>query len=192
MKTASLLFSAALSASFFPAPAVHAQVPGFTSLVEFTGTSGSKIGYRPMATLLKASDGDFYGTTVRGGTADVGSIFKVTAGGTFTPLRSFTGAAQPTGGIYPVGGLAENSDGFLYGTTSGDYTSTPPSYGIAFKVSANGTTFSNLLFFTGNTTPNKGTQPYASLVRASDGNFYGTTQYGGTGTANYGTIFRLT
>lgn len=34
--------------------------------------------------------------------------------------------------------------------------------------------------------------PISILVEASDGNFYGTTEYGGPGGSNNGTIFQVT
>ena len=172
-----------LSASFSPA-----QAPAFSTLAEFTGSNGTT-GSRPVSELMQASDGDFYGTTLRGGTADLGSVYKITAGGTFTPLRSFTGAAQPTGGLYPVAGLAEHTDGMLYGTTSGDFTA--GSFGIAYKMSASGGTFTNFLFFKGQQVNDKGSTPLGTMTKASDGFFYGTTQYGGTGTVNFGTIYKI-
>ncbi|HWB04347.1 MAG TPA: choice-of-anchor tandem repeat GloVer-containing protein [Verrucomicrobiales bacterium] len=196
MKSPSWLRLSALVSLSFCAP-VCAQTPVFTTLVEFTGTTGTKPGSRPIAALLRATDGAFYGTTMLGGTATVtspsgmGTVFKVTENGTFTSLLSFTGAAQPNGGLYPVGGLVQWTDGMLYGTTSGDYTSNPPSYGIPFRVSTSGGPVTNLWFFTGTAGAHKGTQPFASLTLASDGKFYGTTQYGGTGTVNFGTLFSI-
>ena len=38
--------------------------------------------------------------------------------------------------------------------------------------------------------PNDGSNPYAGLVQGSDGNFYGTTYYGGAN--NEGTVFKIT
>ncbi len=187
----SLVLRATVSAAvvLFSAVLSPAQVPAFNTLVEFTGTTGSAVGARPYAELMQASDGDFYGTTARGGIADVGTVYKVTAGGTFTPLRAFTAAAQPTGGLYPVAGLAEHTDGMLYGTTSGDFAS--GSYGIAYKMTASGGSFTNFLFFAGQQATNKGSTPLGSMIKASDGFFYGTTQYGGTGTVNFGTIYKI-
>ncbi|MGA3006968.1 MAG: choice-of-anchor tandem repeat GloVer-containing protein [Opitutaceae bacterium] len=57
--------------------------------------------------------------------------------------------------------------------TSGVYTITPLSLVYNFTGSLNG-----------------GTHPYASLALGSDGNFYGTTNNGGSG--DYGTVFKLT
>ena len=55
-----------------------------------------------------------------------------------------------------------------------------------FKISANGV-LTTLHAFTGG---NDGANPSAALVQGSDGNFYGTTEYGGVSGA--GTVFRLT
>ena len=58
--------------------------------------------------------------------------------------------------------------------------------GTVFEISTNGA-LTTLYSFTGG---NDGGSPYGDLVQGSDGNFYGTTEYGGQGGA--GTIFRLT
>jgi uncharacterized repeat protein (TIGR03803 family) len=55
-----------------------------------------------------------------------------------------------------------------------------------FKISTNGV-LTSLYSFTGT---NDGTNPDAGLVQGSDGNFYGTTESGGTN--NLGTVFQFT
>ena len=51
---------------------------------------------------------------------------------------------------------------------------------------ANGQPLTNLYSFTGGS---GGANPEAGLVQGSDGNFYGTTDYGGTG--GWGTVYRI-
>jgi uncharacterized repeat protein (TIGR03803 family) len=84
-------------------------------------------------------------------------------------LYSFTGNDD---GGFPVGGLVQGSDGFLYGTSAGYGAD---GAGTIFKISLSGN-FTLLYSFTGG---NDGGQPKAPLVLASDGNFYGTAEENG-------------
>ena len=87
-----------------------------TLLASFGGTNGA----HPQAALLLASDGNFYGTTKSGGAytnqsvSGDGTAFKLTTNGTLTTLVSFGG----TNGTNPQGGLVQDADGNLYGTTA--------------------------------------------------------------------------
>lgn len=99
-------------------------------------------------------------------------------------LHSFTGTT--TDGSLPEGGLVLGNDGDFYGTTNsgGAYNK-----GSIFKITPSGT--ETLLYsFNGSTTNQDGSKPTAPLILATDGNFYGTTFYGG-GVNNEGTIFRF-
>ena len=60
------------------------------------------------------SAGTFFGTTAEGGASGLGTIFRATSGGVFTPLVEFSGA----NGATPLGTLVRNVDGSFYGTTS--------------------------------------------------------------------------
>jgi uncharacterized repeat protein (TIGR03803 family) len=90
-----------------------------------------------------------------------------------------------TGGCGPVdnGELTQGSDGYLYGTTQVGGAS---NYGTVFKVASDGTGYTTLWQFNGA----NGQSPSAALTLASDGNFYGTTEFGGS--FSNGTIFRIT
>jgi uncharacterized repeat protein (TIGR03803 family) len=139
--------------------------------------SGGVDGGSPYDGLIQASDGDFYGTTSRGGPFAAGTVFKVTATGVPTTLHSFGGGID---GAYPNGGLLQ-AGGNFYGTASqGGLTDN----GIVFKIDASGTltTLHSFLGVDGKT-------PTASLILASDGNFYGTTYAGGP--IGSGTIFKM-
>ena len=88
----------------------------FTILHTFTG--GASDGAFPalvqgiQATLVQGSDGNFYGTTTKGGPADLGTVFKMTPDGTTTLLHTFD-ASEGT----PQSFL-QARNGTFYGTTA--------------------------------------------------------------------------
>jgi uncharacterized repeat protein (TIGR03803 family) len=146
--------------------------------------------------LVQASDGNFYGTTSSGGTNAWGTIFRMSPTGALTNLFSFNGSD----GAVPSG-LVQGSDGNFYGTTeSGGHTNLNDGYGCGtvFRISPNGAV--TTLYVFGSITNASGealdgANPQAALVQGSDGNFYGTTQYGGnTNEFSYGcgTVFQIT
>jgi uncharacterized repeat protein (TIGR03803 family) len=158
-----------------------------TTLVQFTGMSGNNKGESPQASLLSAGDGNFYGTTSAGGATNAGTIFKMTPGGVLTTLVEFTPGGSSNQGEDPYGRLVQGSDGNFYGTTLlGPGTLDP---GTVFKMTPAGV-LTTLVAFTGNGPTNKGIRPYAGLLQASDGNFYGTTSSGATYSG--GTVFKMT
>src|ERR1039457_138860 len=57
-----------------------------TTLYRFCSQSGCPDGSDPVAGVVQAADGDFYGTTSGGGASNGGTIFKITPGGTLTTL----------------------------------------------------------------------------------------------------------
>ena len=149
-----------------------------TSLYSFTGGND---GADPDAGLVQGSDGNFYGTTYDGGTnGGYGTVFKISTNGALTSLYSFTGGND---GADPNAGLVQGSDGNFYGTT---YSGGTNDSGTVFKISTNGALTSLYSFTDGN----DGAYPYAGLVQGSDGNFYGTTDGGGTN-GGYGTVFKI-
>jgi uncharacterized repeat protein (TIGR03803 family) len=155
----------------------------FTLLHSFNGSSGEW--YTPYAALVQATDGNFYGTTSFGnGTTSFGTVYKMTPAGTVTVLHVFAGGTAD--GAYPYAALIQATDGNFYGTTSQGGTST---YGTVFKITPAGTV-TVLHSFAGGT--GDGYSPYAALIQATDGNLYGTTYGGGTGTSYYGTVYRIT
>ena len=153
----------------------------YTNLHSFTGTNGD--GVFPYAPLVQGSDGNFYGTTYRGGTNKAGTVFRISPSGTYTSLYSF--GSYPADGGLPLAGLVQGSDGNFYGTTVNGGTN---SDGTVFRISPSGS-YSNLYSFGG--PPTDGQNPRAGLVQGSDGNFYGTTVNGGTNCLYCGTVFRI-
>jgi uncharacterized repeat protein (TIGR03803 family) len=140
-------------------------------------------GQNPDGRLVQANDGLFYGTTVKGGTNDYGSVFKMNADGTgFVLLHSFAGF--PGDGQWPSDRLIQGTDGNLYGITLLGGTNNE---GTVFKISTDGQTYSVLYSFV--TRTSDGQLPLGKLVKGSDGLLYGTTVQGGSN--NLGTIFKI-
>lgn len=192
-RASALIFALLLMLAAFAIPSAQAQT--FTSLYSFKGSPG---GSDPAAGLTMDSKGNFYGTTVGGGTGcagfgGCGTVFKL-AGKTLSTLYKFTGS--PKDGAEPgFGSLVEDSAGNLYGTTayggSGacSQSGSPDGCGTVFVVSGKKETV--LHNFTGQ--PNDGQTPTAGLVRDSAGNLYGVTNYGGTGAGamGAGVLFKI-
>ena len=143
-----------------------------TTLHTFDGSDGAA----PLGGLIQAKDGDFYGTT------SSGTVFRMDSFGNLTTLHSFGGSD----GAAPLGGLIQAKDGDFYGTTSGGGSGCRGGCGTVFKMDSNGN-LTTLHSFGG--APSDGSSPYAGLIQASDGNFYGTTYWGGA--RNGGTIFGI-
>jgi uncharacterized repeat protein (TIGR03803 family) len=152
----------------------------FTLLHSFSNATTD--GGNPNGSLVQGSDGNFYGLTQFGGANNHGTVFKITASGTFTLLHSFSSAT--TDGETPNGNLVQASDGNFYGMTQQGGAN---SDGTVFKITASGT-FTLLHSFSTSTTD--GNSPFSSLMQGSDGNLYGMTQQGGA--SSTGTIFKET
>jgi uncharacterized repeat protein (TIGR03803 family) len=144
------------------------------------------------AGLLLATDGNFYGTTFKGGGEQAGRIFRITPSGTVADLHRFCTEADCADGEYPSDPLIQGTDGNLYGTTSrGGPGCTEYSYGCGtfFRITLAGER-TTLYTFCLQDSCLDGEDPEGPIVQASDGNFYGTTNAGGAGRS--GTIYRLT
>ena len=164
-----------------------------TTLYSFCpqGSGRCTDGARPEAGLVQAAGGDFYGTTPYGGArGQAGTVFKITPSGTLTTLYSFCSRSGCTDGAHPFTELVQATDGDFYGTTSNGGANCVSSggCGTVFKITPSGTP-TTLYQFCAQTDCADGEYPNG-LVRATDGNFYGTTYAGGASGA--GTIFKIT
>src|SRR5262249_33818362 len=117
----------------------------------------------PYAGLVEGSNGAFFGTTIRGGSGDGGTVFQITTNGGLTTVGSFTSA----NGAGPYAGMVMGSDGNFYGTTTFGGSN---SAGTVFRLTANGV-LSTLVSFD----RTNGANPQSSLVFDGGGNLYGTT-----------------
>ncbi len=163
-----------------------------TTLYSFCAQSSCTDGAAPSAGLVQGANGDFYGTTYGGGANSLGTVFKITPGGTLTTLYSFCVQSECTDGGRPYAGLVLGTNGEFYGTTLGGGAH---GGGTVFKITPHGA-LTTLYSFCALTGCPDGNQPAAGLIQATNGDFYGTTEIGGvTGCPPYGgcgTIFKIT
>jgi uncharacterized repeat protein (TIGR03803 family) len=141
-----------------------------TVLHSFTGTDG----LNPAGPqLMQASDGNFYGVTINGGTHNAGVIYRLKTNGTYTVLYNFTGGSD---GGNPAAAPTQGPDGNLYGTASvgGNTTACSGGCGVIYKITTAGT-LKVLSTFDGT----HGSNPQSDLTLDTDGLFYGNTDSGG-------------
>lgn len=75
-------------------------------------TAGASDGSEPIAGVIM-DKGNLYGSTYQGGSADLGTVYKLSKSGNITLLHTFTGAD----GDYLYSGVIRDAVGNLYGTT---------------------------------------------------------------------------
>jgi len=194
-----LLSSGALFLSLASTIAAPAQV--FTVLWGFDSNDGAY----PLGALAQGTDGDLYGTTSAGGYnaqyGGYGTVFKITPGGTFTKLHEFCLSSNCADGASPYGGLVLGTDGNFFGTTYSGGVPYDHGDGTFFKFSPTGMLTTLYDFCVQGSRPvcADGREPTSGLILATDGNFYGTAQLGGSLNCEpggpypgCGTIFKVT
>jgi uncharacterized repeat protein (TIGR03803 family) len=148
-------------------------------------------------TLARATDGKIYGTTSLGGAYGGGTIFSITPDGKLTTVYNFCALANCADGAEPVGGLIQATNGNFYGTTvyggaSGSVPMCSDAFdgcGTIFEITPAGK-LTTLYSFCSQPDCADGQSPIAGLIQATEGNFYGTTEFGGANTG--GTLFQIT
>jgi uncharacterized repeat protein (TIGR03803 family) len=157
---------------------INTNGSAFAVLHAFVG--GANDGYDPVGSLT-LSGSTLYGMTPQGGTANMGTIFRInTDGSNFGVVHSFVGGAGD--GQHPGYSAIVVSNGVLYGMTQ---EGGAVGQGTVFKINADGTGFTLLHAF--NPASGDGWDPNGSLV-LSGNTLYGMTYQGGGGP---GTIFQI-
>lgn len=173
---------AVILAGFGLSPHMYAQE---TILDSLTGSDGAQ----PTAGLTPDGAGNYYGTTLMGGTSGFGTVFELSpnssGGWTETVLYNFTNG---TDGGQPASGVVRDASGNLYGTTEfGGGGCTGGGCGVAFKLSkqSSGWTETVLHAFTGGS---DGGAPNGVILDAR-GRLYGSAGVGGA--SGNGVVFEL-
>ena len=138
----------------------------FTKKIDLTLAGGA----RPYAGLFRASSNLLYGTTTQGGANSDGVIFSYNVGtNAYTNLVDLVNAT----GSAPYSELAQNgAGGLLYGTTSAGGAT---DQGVIFSYNIATDTYTDVV----DLNPAIGYRPLGRLRRASNGLFYGLTNFGG-------------
>jgi uncharacterized repeat protein (TIGR03803 family) len=151
------------------------------TLYDFCSQAGCTDGETPSA-LIKGTDGNFYGTTSGGGANGYGTFFRITPSGALTVVYNFT-----INDVYPSQ-VIQATNGDFYGTNANGA-------GRVFEITPTGT-LTNLYSFCTLSGCADGRAPVAGVIQGKDGNFYGTTEEGGTTNTDCpsgcGTVFQMT
>jgi uncharacterized repeat protein (TIGR03803 family) len=162
---------------------------GMTLLHSFDYSAGDGIG--PQSGLTLSTNGTFWGTTEGEDFYDGNVIFNMTATGTLTVFNVFGGA----NGGEPIAPPVQGMDGNFYGMTTAGGNTTLCTYGdggcgVIYRITPGGK-FKVIYTFD----ETNGANPQDPLLLGTDGNFYGTTFYGGSINGVYngnGVVFKVT
>ena len=185
-----------------------------TTLHDFCSVAGCADGRYPQDRMLQGSDGNFYGATPGLDAGIGGTVFQLTPSGAFRTLYAFCSQnfhGKCSDGSNPSAAPVMGTDGNLYGTTSlgGEQFGPVPAKcngtkgkgigcGTIYRLTLSGvltTQYSFCPLYNGWPDCGRGSDgimPYAELLRAANGSFYGSTLGsggGGSGTVGSGAIF---
>jgi len=140
----------------------------YSVLYDFDGTSGQN----PEATLLQASNGLLYGTTLLGGVNGNGVLFKYSLiANTITRVKDMDSIT----GRSPEGHhLIQGTDGLLYGTSEQNGVL---GNGVMYTYNTSSGVFTEAVTFNGT----NGQSPRGRLYQAANGLIYGSVAMGGSG-----------
>lgn len=169
-----------------------------TTLHQFCIEAPCTDGQFPLAGLMNDGHDHFYGTTEGGGAHGRGVLFEVVASGNVNVLHSFCELKNCTDGSLPLGNLAIDGSGNIYGTTeTGGTSSVDPDggQGTVFKYTPGNGSFTVIYNFC-SAPPlgscRDGAEPQSGVIVDGAGNLYGTTVSGGNSANEWGAVYRLT
>jgi uncharacterized repeat protein (TIGR03803 family) len=192
--TAGNLYGTTTAGGAYYSGTVYRMQPKSSSFTESVLYSFGAVPYDgsdPLGGLSIDKAGALYGTTELGGSANAGTVFKLTplkSGYTESILHSFQGA--PDGANVQAGLTAalEHARDYLYGTTVYGGANND---GTVYKLTSSGSGYTVLWNF--GSVSGDGIYPIGGVCVSKKGVIYGTTLAGGSGASSgLGTFFTLT
>jgi uncharacterized repeat protein (TIGR03803 family) len=153
----------------------------YSAIYNFCAEGGgcATTGGYPEGGVVLGFDGNLWGTTLNGGKDAAGTVFKVTPEGVLTLVYSFLNGEDDSAPYFSV---LQGQDGNMYGVSEAQYNT---QYGSFFKLTTKGVITPHPFDYTNGDAPNL-------PVLGTDGNFYGTTDFGGDPTCKCGVIYKAT
>ena len=160
---------------------------------------GNQDGSYPDARVVFGPDGALYGTTMGG---SYNTVFKlqppssvcrsISCPWTKTILYTLDYSSDQTTGFVPLGDLAFDAAGDVYGTTQYGGTSSYCTLGcgLVYQLTESGGVWTENILYTFQGL-NDGASPQSGVIFDQAGNLYGTAFSDGTLRSNYGTVFEL-
>jgi uncharacterized repeat protein (TIGR03803 family) len=179
------LYGTTIEGGVYALGTVFRVTPEGVETILHSFAQSSTDGGQPFAGLTIDQNGNLYGTTRYGGSADLGTVFEVTAEGSYSVLHSFAG--QPTDGSFATAGLTLDGQGNIYGAAFGGGAH---GSGMVFELTpgSNGSWQETVLF----NFPEQMVRcqsPFSNVLLDGEGNLYGTTYSGGA--YGYGCIYSI-
>jgi uncharacterized repeat protein (TIGR03803 family) len=159
------------------------QAQTYTPLYTYPETDTNNTGILSPGLMSQGQDGQLYMTDASNGSANSGTVFKMSTGGVPTTLYTFCSQTSCADGSFPYGGATLGFDGNFHGTTHNGGASAA---GTVFKITPTGRLTTQWSF--DNLTDDS--VPFYPLLQGQDGNYYGISvgEYNG----QYGAFFKVT
>ncbi len=148
-----------------------------TTVASFSGANGAN----PNGGLFQDANGNFFGTTINGGTDNLGTVFEIVKGSNaITTIASFKSGG--TNALNPSADVIVDSAGNIFGVTPSGGTNNT---GAIFEIVHGTNTITTVASFG----PSNGASPVGNLAFDPNGNIVGTTVYTGAAGSGFGTVF---
>ncbi len=161
---------------------------GSGTIYKYSSTKGFETIYEPDAahgsfvvSVTQASDGTLYGSAASGGAFGCGTVFQITTSGSLLWYYSFPCGR---GGFQPIAS-SQASDGNFYGVTAGGALANGSDAAV-FTVDSQ---HNVKVLYNFGASRTDGMSPQAGVTEGTDGNLYGTTEFGGK--FNQGTLYQV-